>query len=232
MRSLAPAVIVGGAAFLASCAESEDPQTDVVVTETGDRSAVYQAPPDSLRDFTVSFDLSSPDCERPTLGFRALAFYVDDGSPVASVSCRIELDDGAVLHDCEGTHTFVQGGIHQMSFSVRDNASGTTVASPEPESFFVEDPLQLSVRAEAPACGLEFTYTPEIVGDLDSLVTLITPAENVVDASTRRVIVSAPGTYTVTLHAEQERVGPICSYDATTTVEVRACHDHTPDCDH
>jgi hypothetical protein len=94
----------------------------------------------------------------------------------------------------------------------------------------VVDPLSLEVTAEAPPCGLSFSYTVTKTGGRTGSFTFlgILPWETVITpgpypTQSGTIEVSAPGTYTVTVYREEETNGPICTASAMTTVSVNAC---------
>jgi len=235
MRSLASLLAVP-ALLIAGCGDNLTPDGSGVESTfevTGELPGPGpDADPRPLQGF---IDGASLDCELMTLDYEAVIQYADDLSPALDIDCHVEFDDGAESFDCAGTHLFATEGVHNVRLTVTDRAFGGTFVD---EGFFrVYAPLELTVSAEAPACGLSLSYD-SVVSPSSPRFTLISPEANVVGGGARMggagsVEVTAEGTYTVTVLAEDERtVGPICSREVTATVDVVACHGHTPDCDH
>lgn len=227
------------ASLLAACGDNQEPDpVDEAVIEV-DHDPEDMAPPPSLS--LVGFvSFSSPDCDRATLGYEAVVRYTDD-SPVTDLECTLTFDDGATSNDCVGTHTFAEGGVKVVGLVARDRSTGAVLSVVN--TGFIYDPIrELTVFANKPGpfgdqCGLEFSWGASYFGNPTEVLALFSPPENIVDSSSaNRILVSEPGTYTVTVRLEQERTtGPICTYVASASVDVVACpddHEHEPGCGH
>ncbi len=190
-------------------------------------------PPPPPRAIIANLDLGIPSCDAPVASFEVIVRYADDGSLVPNPTCLVEFDDGAVFPRCAGEHTFAAPGLHGASATVVDPATEETVRISAER--FIFPGLEVTLEATAPACGLELSYVGAVNATADVRVS-VSPVAAVVgpyDATARTgtVAVAAPGVYTVTLSAEDERTpGPICQRTIARTVEVVACDDpHCPD---
>jgi hypothetical protein len=188
-------------------------------------------------------DAGAPDADTPTLTAHAqiLAISCDDrsvhyevlnaevdGEPVSNPGCKWTFADGSTASGCVGTHVVSFSGVQNATVVVTDPDSGaqSTITS---GSTNVRDSAMLVLTAEAPECGLSFSYETTLTGGGGHLEwgVSITPFENVITPRpwprSGTIDVSAPGTYEITVELEEERQVPICLTRVSTQVTVTQC---------
>lgn len=160
-----------------------------------------------------------------------------DGIPSSDVQCTFEFDDGEVFSGCQGTVEFDVPGLKDVTLTVRHPASGAERVFTSTE--IVYDPFTLDIDVDVPACGLTFSVTPRFAPDVDMLVVLVSPDDQVTPLPSEGGVyqfgAAAEGTFQLLVHAEDERIGPICSRTIERDITLVACedeHEHTPTCDH
>jgi len=182
--------------------------------------------PPPLRAITAALDLGIPSCDAPVASFEVIVRHADDGSLVPNPTCRVEFDDGAVFPRCSGEHTFAEPGLHGATAFVVDPATEEVLIASAERVIFPG--LEVTLEAAAPACGLALSYAGTVNATSDVRVSVSPAPAGPFDPSARTgtIAVAAPGVYTVTLSAEDERTpGPICQRTIARTVEVVACAD-------
>jgi hypothetical protein len=221
---------------LAGCSDNLDPDTNTEESFASENEATLlgEVTPRPLNGF---IDLGNPECDRASLSFEAVVNFHDDMSPVPGLQCHFWFDDGFESFDCAGIHEFATAGVHYVRMAVTDPTYGASLVVEREAVVYPAQTVELT--AQAPACGLELSWS-SVISNQSETHTTISPEHLVVGgglgfggAGTAQV--TAPGTYTITVLAEDERqAGPVCQATATKTVEVVACpgHNHTPDCDH
>jgi hypothetical protein len=229
MRSLAlPVVYVTSTLIMSACGTSappEDEDTAAVLPVGSDDD------PDEPRAIVAGIDIGSPRCDTATASFEVLARYADDSTFVPNRRCRVTFDDGAVSELCAGEHTFASAGAHTFTVEVEDLDTGATARTETTRT--IAAPLEIDLELDVPTCGLEVGFRATSTPRAEVHVTM-SPPETVVEphvagfSGTFQAL--QPGSYTITMTAEDERqTGPICLRSLTRTVELRACDDH--DCD-
>jgi hypothetical protein len=152
-----------------------------------------------------------------------------DGTPVELYTCQWTFDDGGGSDLCSGPYTFSSPGFHSGTVTVSEvgtSATGTDTSANVP----IWDELTIDVVAQAPACGLTFSYTTTKSGGKPSggfTFASIQPWENVITPGpwpgSATIEVSAAGTYTITVYREEETSYSLCTATDSTQVSVSAC---------
>jgi hypothetical protein len=152
-----------------------------------------------------------------------------DGTPVSNFSCHWTFDDDATSNDCVGQHTFASPGFHTATVVVTEVGTGAT-GTAQSGNVPIWDALTIDVVAEAPACGLWFTYATTKSGGKPTggqNFASLQPWENVLTpgpwSGDEAIEVSAPGTYVITVHREEETAFSLCTASDTTQVIVTEC---------
>jgi hypothetical protein len=227
MRSVLLSSLAFATTTIAGCGDNLIPDQD-----DNDKSAddtpkpEDENPPSPDRAIDGHIEFSNPDCDRASLGVRAVLNYTDDGSEVTDVDCIYTFDDGGTEASCDAVHVFqLPGGaeVREVRLVARDRATGARIELAD--SFIVYREMMLDATAVTPECGLEIDYGYEFFAPATETVVLVEPADKVVaiPPGEGKVIVSEPGTYSVTVRMEQERTaGPTCVAEETNVVQV-AC---------
>jgi hypothetical protein len=225
MRSFARSVVCVCPILLFACGDNLRPagtvnDNDDTAVDTGE-SGQHGMP----RAIVAGLDINSPSCDDATASFEVLVSHADDRTFVKNARCRVTFDDGAVSDLCLGEHTFASAGAHTFTAEVEDLDTGATVRVERTRS--IAEPLKVDLAVDVPTCGLELAFHATLSTRAEVHVTM-SPDDQVVAphvvGTAGRFQVLAPGTYTITLLAEDERAtGPICSREVTRTVTLSAC---------
>lgn len=224
---------------LVGCGDNLEPSTDDQTEIQTVEEDVPGAPPvteEPIGEIDAFLGFYSPSCDAHIADLEVVARYAD-GTPLSDPSCKLTFGDGSVVHSCVTQHAFEIGGEHFVNVYVEDLATGAVFN--REQRIFVDPVSNVTLDVSAPACGLSLSYLAASSEGGEGFVE-VTPGESVIghDPQARQATleVSAPGTYTVRFHVEDERTnGPICPYDVVKEVTVVACpdeHEHEPGCAH
>jgi hypothetical protein len=219
------------------CVDPAQPETaepDEVGSEDPEKFD-YPTPPDDEGGLDIAAGFYNPSCDQALLEFELIDVTRPDGSIVATPECLWTFDDGQTSKSCTGSVVFAEPGVHSYTIQVRDPETDTVTS--ETGATIVYTPYVASFVASAPTCGLSIDVDAD--ANLPSfLIVQVSPAENVVGdpfvigTAAHSFQVTAEGTYTVELFAEDERqTGPICVIQQTLTVEVDDCKTPPPTCE-
>ena len=192
---------------------------------TGGSGGTTVEPPGPLSG-SATLDPSSCDL---SIDFAVSNVTDDDGNEVGDPSCVWSFSDGGTSSSCAGTHAFATAGAHAASVVVSHPATGAT-GTLSTNTIQVYEPLSVSIEAQAPACGLLFSYAATETGGTegwgDFRVT-IDPRRSVLGSppwpTSGTFAVSDEGTYEIEVEVRQERGSTTCTAEASAEVVVRQC---------
>lgn len=240
MRSTTNLLLATGL-VLVGCGDNLEPSTDdQTEIQTVEEDVPGDPPPSEepvpVGEIDAFLGFYSPSCTANIADLEVVASYTD-GTPLTNPHCKFTFADGSVVEGCAIQHEFAVGGEHFVNLYVEDLATGAVFN--REQRVFVYPVSQVTLDVSAPACGLSLSYLAASSEGGEGFVD-VTPRETVIghDPQARQATlqVSAPGTYSVRFHVEDERAnGPICEYEVVKEVTVVECpdeHEHEPSCGH
>jgi hypothetical protein len=228
MRTLLLSSLAFATTTIAGCGDNLIPDQDDNGKSADDtpKSEDDHPPSPEGRQIDGFIEFSNPDCDRASLGVKAVLNYTDDGSEATDVDCIYTFDDGGTEASCDAVHVFQLAGgaeVREVRLIARDRATGARIELADSSIVYRE--MMLDATVVTPECGLEIDYGYEFFAPATDTVVLVEPADKVVamPPGEGRIVVSEPGDYSVTVRMEQERTaGPICVAEETNVVHV-AC---------